>query len=440
MAKAIYTGVAGVARKVKQPYIGSPNFESVNLPSGYTQVEFIQSSGTQYIDTGAQLVSGLSAEIDYQPTSTESDDWFFSVLNTSGSKGWRAGIHQNAFYLVNFTASQTSNLTARTTFSGTSTNTENLNIYLFAENRNGSAYGNASGKMYSCKIYDSKGALIRNFIPCKNANGVVGMYDLVHSKFYASEGTGTFTVGSTQKSVARKVKKGYIGVNGVARLFYQAGEPLGTFPVGNTVKLNVNGVPREFIIVHQGLPSSMYDASCNGTWLLMKDVYIQNIWSSNNNYKTSTIHSYLNNSFLSLLDSGIQATIKQVKIPYHNGTGSNGSVSSGTNGLSTKIFLLSGYEVGWTKSTNTAFPVDGASLNYFSGISATNSKRIGYYNGSAVNWWLRSPTTDGNSGVWLVSTQGGVTSTSATSSNSYGVRPVLILPSDTPVPEDLLIT
>ncbi len=161
----------------------------------YTIVEYIQSGGGQYIDTGVQLVSGLSAVIDYQPTSTESDDWFFSVLNTSGTTGWRAGVYQNSFYLINFTASQSSNLTARTTFSGTSTNTESLNIFIFAENRNGSMYGNASGKLYSCKIYDANGVLIRDYIPCKNESGSVGLYDLANGEFYENKGTGAFTPG-----------------------------------------------------------------------------------------------------------------------------------------------------------------------------------------------------------------------------------------------------
>ena len=48
---------------------------------------------------------------------------------------------------------------------------------------------------------------------------------------------------------------------------------LSTKAVGSTVKLKVNGTAREFLVVHQGKPSSLYDESCNGTWLLMKDCY-----------------------------------------------------------------------------------------------------------------------------------------------------------------------
>ena len=46
------------------------------------------------------------------------------------------------------------------------------------------------------------------------------------------------------------------------------GTPVAVFALGNTPYLNVGGVRKEFLVVHQGLPSSLYDASCDGTWLL----------------------------------------------------------------------------------------------------------------------------------------------------------------------------
>ena len=212
---------------------------------------------------------------------------------------------------------------------------------------------------------------------------------------------------------------------------------LGSMSVGSTVKLNVNGTATEFLIVHQGLPSSLYDSSCDGTWLLMKDIYSKMAWdSSNNDYKNSDIHTYLNGTFLNLFDSDIKAAIKQVKIPYQNGTGSGGSVSSGSSGLSTKIFLLSGYELGWTTSDNSYFPVDGAKLSYFTSgtTDAANNKRIANYSGSAAGWWLRSPYTSGTGHVWFVYTSGDYSSRSYNS--SYGVRPALILDSSLSVSSD----
>ena len=204
---------------------------------------------------------------------------------------------------------------------------------------------------------------------------------------------------------------------------------LGSMSVGSTVKLKVNGTARDFIIVHQGKPSSMYDNSCNGTWLLMKDVYETRQWhsSNTNSYKASTIHEYLNGTFLNLFDSNIKNSIKQVKIPYVNGTG-NSAVASGSSGLSAKIFLLSGYEVGWAQSTHSYFPVDGACLKYFEGTSSTDSKRIGYLNGSATGWWLRSPYTNYTGNAWHVYSNGDCYSGSRCT-YSCGVRPALVLDS-----------
>lgn len=212
---------------------------------------------------------------------------------------------------------------------------------------------------------------------------------------------------------------------------------LGSMSVGSTVKLKLGGTARDFLVVHQGLPSSMYDSSCNGTWLLLKDIYTTRTWDgSNNDYKNSDIHSYLNGTFLNLFDNDIKNAIKQVKIPYQNGTGSGGSVASGANGLSCKIFLLGGYEVGFSTSANSWFPRDGAKLSYFSSGtgSAANNKRIANYNGSATGWWLRSPNTSSTRNVWDVISDGDYSNWSYDS--TCGVRPALVLDSSLSVSDD----
>lgn len=210
---------------------------------------------------------------------------------------------------------------------------------------------------------------------------------------------------------------------------------LGTKAVGSIVKIKVNGASKDFIVVQQGNPNtSTYDSSCNGTWLLMKDIYTTSTFGSNNSYKDSSIHTYLNGTFYNLIDSNIRAAIKQVKIPHQNGTGSGGSLATGSNGLSTKVFLLSGYEVGWTTSDNGYFPKDGVRLAYFGNSSGGNSKRVAYNGSSAAIWWLRSPLTYNNDNVWNVSTDG--SSNLNWCSSSFGVRPAFILPSTLVVSDD----
>ena len=146
---------------------------------------------------------------------------------------------------------------------------------------------------------------------------------------------------------------------------------LGTKAVGSIVKLKENGALVDYIVVHQGKPSSLYDASCDGTWLLRKDILETRQWHSSNvnDYANSTIKAYLNSTFLARFDANIQAQIKQVKIPYRPGSGTSQTVNSGANGLSCKIFLLSDREVGYTQSNVNSYIVnDGAKLDYFKDI------------------------------------------------------------------------
>lgn len=206
--------------------------------------------------------------------------------------------------------------------------------------------------------------------------------------------------------------------------------------IGSTIKLKVNGSARNFIVVHQGKPSSVYDDSCNGTWLLMQDIYENRAWhsSNTNDYANSTIHSYLNSTFLNLFESNIKNAIKQVKLPYRKGSGTSTTVTSGSNGLSAKIFLLSATETSFSFSSMPSG--EGAELAYFKGCAdnSSDSKRVAYLNGSAAVWWLRSPGCGDfrfarcviSNGDW----SGGYCS------SSYGIRPALILPSTLLVSDD----
>ena len=206
--------------------------------------------------------------------------------------------------------------------------------------------------------------------------------------------------------------------------------------IGSTIKLKVNGSAKDFIVVHQGKPSSVYDDSCNGTWLLMKDIYENRQWhsSNTNDYANSTIHSYLNSTFLNLFESNIKNAIKQVKLPYRKGSGTSTTVTSGSNGMSAKIFLLSATETSFSFSSMPSG--EGAELAYFKGCAdnSSDSKRVAYLNGSAAVWWLRSPYCGsfgfalyvGSNGDWL----------SGFCSSSYGIRPALILPSTLLVSDD----
>ena len=228
--------------------------------------------------------------------------------------------------------------------------------------------------------------------------------------------------------VAREIKEGYIGVCETSQL--------STKSVGDIVKLNISGVAREFIIVNQGNPdATMYDASCDGIWLMLKDPYFKMAYHSadGGDYENSDIHAYLNSTFLQEFDSKVQAAIKQVKIPYLKGGGQNGTVVVGENGLTTKIFLTS------YKELNHPYVYlvtkDGAPLSYFKDGEA--SKRIAYADGVAVAWRVRNPRLT-TKYPQLIAASGADSYDNAT--KQYHIRPMLIMPTNLEVDGNGLIT
>lgn len=203
-------------------------------------------------------------------------------------------------------------------------------------------------------------------------------------------------------------------------------QQLGQVPVGSIVKLNEDGSPINYIVVHQGRPSALYDVSCNGTWLLRENIMENCQWSSTNinTLPGSTIMTTMA-GYLAKYEDYIQSAIKTVKIPYCLGNGSP-YVNSGENGLECKLFPLGGYEVG-LGGANRALPIDGAKLDYFeAGIdAAANNKRVANLNSAAAIWWARSAVNNNTNGKFYIMADGSFGST--TVSPSYGARPAMVM-------------
>lgn len=245
MAKKAYIGVDGKARKIKKGYIGVENFVPRALPSGYTQVSYIQSSGTQYVDTGFKPSWNSRVVVDVSDISS-SNAMIFGCRNTASTTAAQqfniyrrdTGVVRSDYFGTNASLS-VADTTGRavidkngnvvTMYGNTVTNTAvssgtvSYNMFLFAVNNVGTANSHASYKLYSCQIYDN-GTLVRDYVPCINPGGTAGLYDMVNAKFYTNAGSGAFTVGSSALSVARKIKKAYIGIGGVARPCWSGGE------------------------------------------------------------------------------------------------------------------------------------------------------------------------------------------------------------------------
>lgn len=200
---------------------------------------------------------------------------------------------------------------------------------------------------------------------------------------------------------------------------------LGDMAVGSTVKIKVNGTLMDFIIVQQGNPdSTIYDASCNGTWVLMNVLYILQKWDSRYpDYASSDISDYLRSSFFNLLEPGCRSAIKSVKIPYVD----NETVRYGANGLPVTVFLLSASELGWT-SSNVSIYKEGSRLSRFPN-DGQSSTRVAYYKGSPRYYWTRSKASGYSNGIVIVTSDGGH-EVKAVYADDVGVRPAFILPKE----------
>lgn len=192
-------------------------YEGTNgLPDGYTKLYYIQSNGTQYIDSGFKpnQYTRVLAEMQCVSSSGGVPSSLFGYSKADSTQRYEFYQYNNLFYSPYNNATGTSlplvtakiKINKRRTL--TSVNGENIsagsytqfqcdgNMYIFALNKEGSLE-NLSGekRLYSFEIYDSS-TLVRNFIPCKNPSGVVGLYEMVEGKFYQNKGTGEFIAGA----------------------------------------------------------------------------------------------------------------------------------------------------------------------------------------------------------------------------------------------------
>ena len=186
--------------------------EPVALPSGYTQIAYLQSTGTQYIDSGVKGDSDVRVTADFEITAFGSGTTFIFGAQGTDSIRYTLGMTSAGAFRSDFGTAMTSGSAAslntrysadkngnvctvggQTLTSAAATFTGTTNIYLFA--RSYSSISCSKIKMYRCKMYKA-GALVRDFVPARNSSGVAGLYDIVNGTFYTNQGSGTFTAGA----------------------------------------------------------------------------------------------------------------------------------------------------------------------------------------------------------------------------------------------------
>lgn len=197
-------------------------YPELELKAKYKVVEYIQSSGTQYIDTGyIPLAEYCKLDISFIATSIDGGVFGASNISSSSQYNFANYLASGTFRLYcgsggytsvsistgtkyNFiceanngtqTISDSTGILSTKTYSGNLRQTGSYTIPLFA--RRESSYYTSSAKIYFAKFYEQNNTLVRNYIPVlKISDNSYGLYDRVNEKFYANSGSGSFTGGA----------------------------------------------------------------------------------------------------------------------------------------------------------------------------------------------------------------------------------------------------
>ena len=206
---------------------------------------------------------------------------------------------------------------------------------------------------------------------------------------------------------------------------------LSALAVGSTITLEVGGSAASFLIVHQGNPDpARYDASCDGTWLMMDDVAVYDRLMGDFDFPNSGPGIWLNEDFFDTLSADVQALVKQIRLPYYfNG------LRTGADGALCKIFMPTPIELGGADDV-AGRPVDSAVLAYFAdcGGDGAAAARVANYQGHTESYWTRTPNTTGTNQGWYVTKTGAIAS--QPNGTNDGLRPMMILPDTLLVDDD----
>ena len=424
----------------------------MSLPSGYKKLEYIQSTGTQYIDTLVNI------EANKPITLRVVCDCSFN--NAGVGNGVGTTISGNIFYFGTYNGSYCYGLGKVDGETSVAADTERRIHDLDAVGKKLTISGKLSLtglsfatptasrtfwlpqwgqgiKLYSCQIYDN-GTLVRDFVPCQTTDGTIGLWDDVNSVFYGNAGTGTFTAGpeikGTNKTLidgawydvkagkclvggtAYAIKKGRTLIDGTAfTISLSKGIPLNTITPGAILYLNESGSPVPFYIAKHD-----YESGLNGagrTLVVRKDCYDNHVFGSINTYANSSLDTWLCDTWIKLMDASVQTKIGTTR--FYNAVGDG---DPAVKILQRAVFQLSVAELGRT--------ISGAE-DEGSELPISIILKTAYRNGAATIQWTRTPSPR-NIYIAYGFDETGVPKTYRCDS-SHGARPAFTLPATTAV-------
>lgn len=193
---------------------------SILLPQGYARLAYIESTGTQWIDTGWKPTSNMVTYIEYSHTESTIDTPLYGVRDSDMSNSYTCWSHpeeyslgciltiihggtktsvtttfhiEDKITLLSNKNSVKANGVSKTRTAGGSTQANNLVLMGL---RNGTNIDSRKfvGKIYFARFWDGD-TLVRDFVPVQKSDGTIGFLDLVNNTFYGNSGTGTFIAG-----------------------------------------------------------------------------------------------------------------------------------------------------------------------------------------------------------------------------------------------------
>lgn len=215
------------------------------LPEEYQEVAYIESSGTQYINTG--YYANGNSKFDFKVTYKSTAGVVYGSYNTRGNWNTGSGYYHNSSSssneytqyhsntMLNYkgsvnTTQEISVNKGNVSINGVAINTmsyssftQNYTTYVFAGNNAGAVEQPFAFKLFYFKISEN-GNLIRDLVPCyRVADNVIGMYDLVNDVFYTNAGSGTFAKGQDVSGLALEDKTVTITSNGISEITASSG-------------------------------------------------------------------------------------------------------------------------------------------------------------------------------------------------------------------------
>lgn len=400
------------------------------LPQGYQEVEYIESSGTQYIDTGyivnasntisweftamipsqSEAYMGANGYLQFHVTSSGVG---VSTLNASGlgaKKTFRVDFSNSVTKLyIDNTLVETKNWSG--SYNGTNVK---LGIFKLGDADNG---WHTTISPVSCTLYEYAINIGENevsrCVPCyRKADNVAGLYDLVNNVFYTNAGSGVFAVGadSNKHAIATITPGGVIPMQWALRRRMMmagggGGAPISDLPLGTLINVGTDG----------GAGASNYEIAdkdnlvSGGVVLVRKNIYSISEFGSNENYHNGTLDNLVKTTIYNKMPQKLRDKMMDVSFPLYN-----------SDNITRKMFVLTYTMVGFGNNRGVA---EGKALQLYT----SDASRVKTFNGSADAWWLSSRFTSRY--AWYVYPDG--RSNGGNSSFTLGVVPAFVIPGDT---------